>query len=374
MNETMTSRERVTAAINHEFVDRMPIDLGGNTATGISAFAYHNLRKYLGLDTNKIAIVDPTQFIARVDDDIRELFHIDTIFLAPQKMPTARWNVRGDYTFTVPEDFMPELLANSDWQIRHNSKSMTMPVGGYFFDGDWTNYYNMDDPDTLDIFTKRAEEVFKETDKFTIIKGFSGFFHGIEFACQMLLEPEECKTHNEMVLANQIARFDEYNRRMGKFIQAIDINDDLGMQTGPMISPACYEEFVYPYLKRFCEHVHATSDLKIFMHSCGSIYKLLPYIVDSGVNAINPVQITAADMEPARLKSEFGDKICFWGGGCNTQQILGKGTPEEVAANAKQLIDIFSKDSGYVFCAVHNIMGDVPPENIVALYNTAINY
>ena len=158
---------------------------------------------------------------------------------------------------------------------------------------------------------------------------------------------------------------------MGKYINAIEINSDMGMQSGPLCSPASYEECCFPYLKRFCRHVHETSDIKIFLHSCGSIEPLLPYVVEAGVDALNPVQISAAGMDPKVLKEKYGDKICFWGGGCNTQSVLNLGTVEDVKRNVKELVDIFKPGGGFVFNQVHNIMGDIKPENIVAMLDTA---
>ena len=204
-----------------------------------------------------------------------------------------------------------------------------------------------------------------------MMMGFTGFFYDIEFACKMLLEPDECKRGNEIQLKNSIEQFDKINRLMGKYIDSIEVNSDLGTQMNLMCTPDSYIEICYPYLKKFCDHVHNTSNIKIFMHSCGAISSALPYICDAGVDAINPVQISAKGMEPNMLKEKFGDKICFWGGGCNTQEVLWCKTPDEIKAHVKNLIGIFKPNGGFVFNQVHNIMGNVPPENIVAMLNTA---
>ena len=149
------------------------------------------------------------------------------------------------------------------------------------------------------------------------------------------------------------------------------MSDDMGSQNGPMCNPTYVEEFSMPYYKRFCDFVHANSDIKLFLHNCGSIKPLIPLLIDAGIDVLNPVQISAANMDPQELKDEFGDKICFWGGGCDTQNVLGAGTPAEVADNVRKLVRTFKQDSGFVFNQVHNIMGDVPPENIVAMLDTA---
>lgn len=369
--ETMTSRQRVLNAIEHKTVDRMPIDLGMHFSTGISAYAYHNLREYLGMSTDQIEMIDCVQGLARVDNDILDRFHVDTILLNPGWPQTHIWNPRGNYSFHVPTAFQPEAQKDGSFKVTYQGETMYCPAGGYFFDGAWPNFYGLNEKEYYDLFAKRAQYIYEETDKFTIMMGFSGFFGDMEFACNMLLEPEMVQEENEAALARQIEKFDFINKKMGKYINAIEINSDLGTQTSALCSPASYEECCYPYLKRFCRHVHETSDIKLFMHSCGSIALMLPYIVDAGVDILNPVQISAAGMDPKFLKETYGDKLCFWGGGCNTQSILNMGTVEDVRNNVKELVEIFKPGSGFVFNQVHNIMGDVKPENIVAMLDTA---
>lgn len=158
---------------------------------------------------------------------------------------------------------------------------------------------------------------------------------------------------------------------MGKHIQAIAINSDLGSQMGPLCNPKLYDDLCAPFVKEFCDFVHQNSDLKIFIHSCGSMKAFLPTLIDCGVDIFNPVQITAANMDPVQLKKEFGDRATFWGGGCITQGVLNNGTPLDVANNVRELVKIFKPGGGFVFNQVHNIMGDVRPENIVAMLDTA---
>ena len=367
----MTSRERVLCAVEHRPADRMPLDLSVHFSTGISVFAYYNLRKYLGLSTDNIEMADCVQMLARVDEDIRERFHFDTVLLNPPWPKTHKWNPRGKYTFRVPETFQPELAEDGAWWVHADIGSMSMPEGGYFFDGAWPDFFKMGEDEKMEFFARRSEELYKETDKFTLYMGYGAFFGGLDHACQMLTEPEECIAQQEAALVWQLDNFTKMNKRMGRYVNAIEVNSDLGMQNGPMCSPAAYEEFCYPYLKRFCKHVHDTSGIKVFMHSCGSIAEVLPLIIDAGVDIINPVQISAANMEPASLKEKFGKDICFWGGGCDTQKVLWSGTPQEVSEHVKEMVSIFKPGGGFVFNQVHNIMGNVPPENIVAMWDIA---
>jgi uroporphyrinogen decarboxylase len=143
------------------------------------------------------------------------------------------------------------------------------------------------------------------------------------------------------------------------------------MQQGLMCRPSVLEECVAPYIKKLCDFIHRNSDIKVFMHNCGAIRPLIPMLIDCGIDVLNPVQISAADMEAGQLKREFGDRIIFWGGGCDTQNVLGVGTPAQVADNVRTLVRAFKPGGGFVFNQVHNIMGNVPPQNIVALLDTA---
>lgn len=369
--ETLTSRQRVMNAIEHKPVDRMPIDLGVHFSTGISAYAYYNLREYLGMSTDHIEMIDCVQGLARVDDDVIDRFHIDTCLLNPRWQSTYKWNPREKYSFLVPTTFQPKPQANGGFTVEYKGEKLYCPKGGFFFDGAWPDFYDLGEEEYYDLFAKRARHLYETTDKFTMMMGFKGYFEGIEFACDMLLEPDEVKERNEKELKEQIRKFDIVNKKMGKYINAIEVNSDLGTQNSTLCSPASYEECCYPYLKRFCEYVHNNSNIKIFMHSCGAISTMLPFIIDAGVDVINPVQISSQGMDPKFLKEKFGSKICFWGGGCDTQNILNLGSTEDVKRNVKELTEIFKPDTGFVFNQVHNIMGDIKPENIVAMLDAA---
>ena len=369
--ETMTSRERIQKTIARQPVDRVPMDFGIHFSTGISMFAYWNLREYLGLPTDHIEMCDCTQCLARVDQDILERFHIDTLLLNPPWPRTRLWNPRGKYRFHVPERFQPELREDGSWVFQSPSQSMRMPAGGFFFDGAWPGFWDMPEEERLALFARRAEYIFKETDKFTLMMGFSAYFDSIDMACDMLTDPDMVKADLGKRLEQQITYFDHVNELMGPYLGAIEVNGDMGTQADAMCSPASFEECCYPFLKRFCAHVHDTSDIKIFLHSCGSVSKLLPFIVDAGVDILNPVQISAANMDPRMLKQKFGGKLAFWGGGCDCQTVLGAKDADAVRENVKELMGVFKPGGGFVFNQVHNIMGNVPPENVVAMFDTA---
>jgi uroporphyrinogen decarboxylase len=159
--------------------------------------------------------------------------------------------------------------------------------------------------------------------------------------------------------------------RMKDYVGAICIGGDLGGQQSPMVKPDVFADIIAPYLKTFCGFIHANSDYKIFLHSCGSIEPLLPVLIECGVDIINPVQISASNMDPMSLKRKYGKDIVFWGGGVDTQNVLSFKEPCDVAENVGHLTGIFKPGGGYVFCPVHNIMGDVKPENVIAAYDAA---
>ena len=375
----MTSRQRVIRAINREPVDRAPIDLGSHMSTGISAFAYWNLREHLGLSTDNIWIPDMVQGLAYVEPDILERFHCDCILLEPPFPDTASWHPRGKFNFTIPAAVNRQLTEEGEWIIRRDDDSMRMPAGGYFFDGDWMSDWGQGTEDErVALYAREAERIYKETDYATNLVGYSHglSFHGygagrIDDAVLAFDDPEALHERNEERLTESLRRVGKAIDSFGQYIQLVSLADDMGTQNGPACSPVYMEEFCMPYYKRFCDFVHANSDIKIFFHNCGSIKSLIPMLIDIGADVLNPVQISADNMEPQELKDEFGDRICFWGGGCNTQHVLGAAAPDAVASNVRELMRVFKKSSGYVFNQVHNIMGNVPPENIVAMLDTA---
>lgn len=371
--ETMTPRERVCNAILHRPTDRMPIDLGVHFSTGISAFAYRNLREQLGLSTDGIVLIDPVQCLARVDEDILERFHCDCMILRPGFSGRNHWSPRAPFNFSIPDDMKPKLDERGQWIVESEKGRMRMPKNGYFFDGDWLSFYDgSEGSPQFDATVREAERIYKDTPYFTMFMELSAYFDGsMDGLCDMLTDPEDILEKNEHALQANLKRAGAIIDRMGSWIGGIALNSDLGMQQGPLCNPAVYDALSAPFLKRFCDFIHRNSDLHIFLHSCGSILPLLPTLIDCGIDILNPVQISAANMDPQTLKARFGDKLTFWGGGCNTQAVLNTGTPEQVADNVRTLTRIFKPGGGFVFNQVHNVMGDIPPENIVAMLDTA---
>jgi uroporphyrinogen decarboxylase len=161
---------------------------------------------------------------------------------------------------------------------------------------------------------------------------------------------------------------------VGDLVDILRFGDDLGMSTGMFMSREKYQRIFKGRHTKLCEYVHKHSKMKTFLHCCGSIYPIVGDLIEAGYDIINPVQISAKDMDPVNLKRDFGKDITFWGGGCNTQHILNRGTPQEVYDHTRKMIDIFFKDGGFVFNTVHNILSDVPEENMLAMYRAVKEY
>ena len=370
--ETLSRRQRVLNAIDHKPVDRFPIDLGAHFSTGISAFAYWELRKFLGLDCDRIELIDSVQMLARVEDDIIEHFHIDTKLLRARWKRPVPWNVRGEYTFQTCSKLDPQLQPNGDYTVCADGQKMRMPKGGFFFDGDWLQVSELNEDEEIAEVVKEADEMRDRGDFFNMYMEYNAYFGGIEEACAMYTDPDAVAEGRKLQEAGTMAHFEKLLRADTKGnIDCIALNSDLGMQNAPLIRPEMYEKFCFPYVKRFCDFIHRNSDKKVFLHSCGSVEPLIPYFIEAGVDILNPVQISAGGMEPNTLKDRYGDRICFWGGGCNTQQVLGFQSPEAVRENVRYLTGILGKNSGFVFNQVHNILGNVPAENIVAMLDEA---
>ncbi len=371
--ETMTSRRRVLAAMNHCEPDRTPMGLGGHSASGISVYAYKRLREYLGLPEKDIYVYQMVQGTSFVDRDVMDRFHLDTVLLTPRWKDPIRWNPRGDFVFQAARSVRPEPCGDGEWIVRRGDAAMRMPKGGFFFDGDWIveNEYDTEEALWRD-FSANAERIFHETDYFTMMPYMLDSFAGdIELHCAMYTDPDAVVGRQRNALARSLQNAESIIRHCGRTIQAVTMAGDLGMQTGPMLAPSMYETYCYPYLKELCGFIHRNSDLKVFMHCCGGIEPLIPYMIDAGVDVLNPVQISARGMDPENLKRLYGGKITFWGGGCDTQSMLGGGTPGQIAAHVTSLMDVFKPGGGFVFAQVHNIMGNVPPENIVAMMDAA---
>jgi uroporphyrinogen decarboxylase len=378
--ETLTSRERVLKALNHETPDRVPIDLGGNQ-TGIHKNAYRKLVKHLGL-AEEIQIMDAVQQLARPSEKVLERFHVDTRYIAAGAAASWKGGIvqatrNGRLWHDLTDEFgirwsMPDSQPLYMDITLHPLANATLPdVRDY----PWPKG---DDPGRFVGLRERALQLRQET-PYAVVSGISGvvyeicwYMRGLEqWFCDMLTAPEFCEALLDQTLKFWLDWFRVFLDEVGDVVDVIMIGDDLAGQDGPLFDPSLYRAIVKPRHKKLVQYIRSRTAAKIWYHTCGNCRAYIPDLLDNGIHILNPVQTSAKHMDPVALKKEFGQKIVFWGGGCDSQHVLPRGTPEQVAADVRKNMAALKPGGGYVFNNIHNIQGEVSPENVVALYDTA---
>jgi len=398
----MNSRERVLVALAHGEPDRVPIDLGGSLVTGINAVTYGRLKRHLGLAGDPPRVADIILQLAEVEEPIRRRFGVDVIGLpALEPLPGVR-NLRWK-TWTLPDgspalisaDFEPDVTERGGLLIRapDGSVAQRMPAGTYHFipanpplaDANLEDLEHFDfrriSDEELEFLHRAARRLHDETD-YAIFGWFGGslieagqFARGwARFLTDLKLAPEFAAALVEKLAAVALVDLERYLEAVGDFVHVVGFGDDLGIQTGLQFNPDFYRRFFKPYHRQLYGLVHARSQAHVFLHSCGSVYDLIPDLIEAGVDILNPVQTSAARMEPARLKQESGERLTFWGGGCCPHLVLPWATPAEVGADVRRRLRAFAPGGGYVFAPIHDVQPDVPPENVVAMYDAALRY
>jgi len=393
----VNSREWVLAALRHEVPDRLPVDLGAMRSTGITALAYRRLKEHLGIADGDIYVYDTGQQLAVVESPIMDLFGLDVV-------PLDLDQLLGWQPYTLPDGHPARIVAGfttetapdgSLYQLEDGRRVRYRPPTGLYFDRIYYPLAEATAPADLDPFPlqsysdgelillrDRARYLYQNTD-YAIMGNFGGSIleagQGLRGWEQFMIDLARGGPFLEALLEKltevHLADLARYLDAVGPYVQIIVMVDDLGTQQGLQISPQMYRRRIKPCHTRIYGYVRQHyPEIYVFLHSCGSIYPLIPDLIEAGVQILNPVQISAAGMDPVRLKREFGADLTFWGGGCDTQHTLPRGTPEEVAAEVKRLLDIVAPGGGYVFNQVHNIQADVPPENVVAMLETARSY
>ncbi|MHB9024115.1 MAG: uroporphyrinogen decarboxylase family protein [Armatimonadota bacterium] len=398
---TMTSRERVRAALNFQEPDQVPVDCSGMRSTGIAAVAYGKLKQALGLDGEPPHVYDVTQMLAEIEEPVRRRFGFDIVPLEP---PRLTWQSIGAYgqwkpqTFwdgsplAFPADLPLDTSKEEGWYILNAGWTpvMHMPRGGNYFDSIPNNTLTFSDampplkemqfgrtvPDEdLKWLAARAKYLYEET-PYSMLGwgyGFCSSLPGIgweDWMCLLMTEPDYCSDGLALAAEAMVERMKLVDQAVGDYVDVWGIAaDDMGTQRGEYVNPEVLVKVVMPHYKTVCQWFRQHSRMKTFLHSCGSIYHLIEPLIDAGLDCLNPVQTSAANMDPAQLKREFGGRIVFWGGGADTQWVLGNATPEEVDAHVRERIQIFAPGGGFIFTPVHNVQANVPPENIIACYD-----
>ena len=404
----MTPRQRVLTSLKHHEPDRIPIDFSGHRSSGITAIAYAKLRNHLGLPKRALRVYDPIQQLAIVDEDVLERFSVDTIELgrafALEDKYWVDWVLPDGTPCQMPAWVVPE-REGSRWILRSRSGRVLaqMPDGALFFEQTyypfvddtpdhrriaeafdesmWTAIVSPPGPITAGpagrkLLIEGAQRLRANTDR-AILGLFGGnllevgqfLYRNDNFFVLLAGDPDGAHDFLDRLVELHLKNLENFLSAVGPSIDIIVFGDDLGMQTGPQISPRMYREFFKPRHARLWSRAKELADVKVMLHCCGGVRELLPDLIEAGLDAINPVQISCRGMEPAGLKDGFGDRMVFWGGGCDTQEELIHGTPESIRAHVREEVRLLSPGGGFVFQQVHNIMPNVPPENVVAMFD-----
>jgi len=411
----MTSRARVAAALSHKQPDRVPVDFGSTAVTGMHVSAVTRLRKsVLGGNGHRVRVIEPYQMLGEIDEELRAALGLDVVGIIPRRTifgtQPGGWKPFKLFDGTeclVSGDFNVTPAADGGWLMYPEGDlsappSAHMPEGGYFFDTivrqDPIDESKLDPADNLEEFGLLGEadlqyyrqkrlwfEQHPDAACILVIPG-AAFGDIALVPAPWLKHPKGIRDIAEWYISTKTRK--DYVRAIferqceialhnintlidlfGDVVQAAFITGtDFGTQRGPFISVQAYRELFQPYHKLVNELIHRRSHWKTFIHSCGSVYQLIPHFIEAGFDILNPVQCSAAEMDARRLKKEFGRDLVFWGGGVDTQQTISFGTPEEVYREVRERIEIFNQDGGFVFDSVHNIQGNTPLENLQAMF------
>jgi uroporphyrinogen decarboxylase len=407
----MSSRERILAAIAHKTPDRIPVDLGATPSSGISAIAYSNLVKHIGKPELPVQVYDVVQQLAQPEMSVLDMFGVDVLDIGRTfNVLVTDWKpvtlANGAAAF-YPKWFNPEKLNDGSYVTYDNDgKTMLsrMPVGATFFDQTYfpyvdgypDSYEGLDaemgrimwardahspwdhagEPDFWQKLRENTLELRKNTDKaLLVVCGCNLFEWGTflrrmdNFLMDLMCDPYNVEKLLDQLMIRHLATLEKVCNAVGDIVDIIRFGDDLGMTSGPFMDVEIYRELFKPRHKILCDYVKTHSKMHTFIHSCGSISLLMPDMIEAGIEIFNPVQTNAWRMEPAFLKKEFGKDCTFWGGGIENVGTLNTGTLQQVRDQVFERMEIFSKGGGFVFNTVHNILPDVPPENIVAMYD-----
>lgn len=405
----VTGRERILGALDHRQPDKVAIDFGGHRSSGIAALAYPGLRQALGLAPRPIRVYDPIQQLAIIDDDVLDRFRVDAIELgrgfALDEEHWRDWTLPDGTPCKMPFWALPERQPGR-WVLRSQSGRVVgaMPDGAIYFEQCCWPFLEKDDfdrlpealgenmwggiasppgplvsgPDGQRLLADGARRLRDRTDR-AILGLFGGnllengqFLYRMDNFLMLLAgEPRRAHQFLDRLTEIHLTNLERYLGAVGPYIDIICFGDDLGMQNGPQMSPAMYREFFKPRHAKMWRRAKELARVKVMLHCCGGVRPLLSDLIEAGLDAINPVQVSCVGMEAQELKRDFGDRLTFWGGGCDTRFILSQGTPDDIRRHVRQQVSVLAPGGGFVFQQVHNILANVPPENIIAMFDTA---
>jgi len=413
----MSSRERVELALNHEEPDRVPLDLGASPVTGMHVSSVYLLRQALGLGEpgTPVKVVEPYQMLGEIAPDLMDALGVDVVGLGGSQTlfgfrneKWKPWTLFDGTPVLVPEAFNTDPEPNGDILMYPEGDTSVlpsgrMPNGGLYFDTivrqepidddqlDVNNNIEEFQPisdDELEHFRTEVEGL-NETGRAILANfGGTGFGDIALVPAPWLKRPKGIRDVAEWYMSTVTRRdyvYEMFDRQCeialgnlekirqvvgGKVTAAFVTGTDFGAQYGPLISPEAYRDLYKPFHVRVNDWIHKNTNWKTFIHSCGSVRVYVEHLIDAGFDILNPVQCSAADMDPLELKESYGERITFWGGGVDTQKTLPFGTPDDVRAEVQERIRIFGEGGGFVFNTIHNVQAKIPVENLAALYET----
>jgi len=394
----MTHRERVQAALRRETPDRIPIDLGGTECSSLTSVAHDRLCTHLGLPRGG-KVVEPIQHIVLTEEALKARFGVAAEMLIRQPRAWQPVTLFDGTPCELPAEWRTVVRADGTEERVTPEGRVTARRAptGYHFDPvnpplaavesvaelakhratlaayDWPAYWDESLEDTV----ARAKRLHETTDRAVV---FNFMLHVLQagqyligferFLTDLVLEQKFAEAFMTELVDVYCERADRVLPLLDPYIDAVFLTEDLGAQGGPLLSPDLYKKAILPHQKRLFAHLKSRTHAPLILHSCGSVRFAIPSLIEAGVDALNPVQVSAAGMDPAGLKRDFGKDITFWGGGCDTQFVLSRGAPAQVREEVKRRISAFGP-GGYVFCQVHNVQPEVPAENVVAMVEAA---
>lgn len=369
----MNSRERVLAAMNHKIPDRVPVDFGSFPgATSMNVRAYQNLLEHLGIK-REVRIGALIMFTAEIDEDILNRFHVDTKSVGPSK-------AIGD--FGIPAEFIDQ-----PWGVKwQRSTDFTYaPVEGPFQriarpTADDVKNYSWPRPAEIADFTawrEKGKKLRQESDKALVARVVPGIFTLAQFLrgfegwlMDLIIHREFSEAFHAKLCEIWIETVSGIAEALGDNVDVIMFGDDFGFQNQPIMSPAMFKERVKPLMKKMVGTIKSRTRAKIALHTCGCVFAYIDDFIDIGIDVLNPMQSNAKDMDPARIKEKTAGKMALWGG-IDTHVVLPNGSTQDVREEVKKKIAIYGKGGGYMLSADHNILVDVPPANLISMFEAA---
>lgn len=372
----MTPRARVLRALNHQEPDRVPVDLGGSRSSSLVVETYEKLERHLG-GSEPPRIFSKWLNVAHPSERMLQRFHIDTRSVSPGAPDRTTDVVFEDGSY------------RDEWSVVRSR-----PAGSLYYDltqpplaGDaeladlerfpWPDPH---DPGRTRGMAETARRLHDETDYAVVLSMPGGIVHQAQFLrgfedwfADLIANPAFFQGLMERLTDLWIEMAKDELDAAGAYADICFYGDDMAFQQGPMMSMELYRKMIRPHHQRLFAYIRSRTAAKIAYHTCGSVGHLIPDLIAMGVDALNPVQVSAKGMESERLKREFGRDIAFWGA-IDSQHALPFGTPDDVAAEVRTRIQDLGPGGGYICCAVHNIQADVTPENICAMYDAAREY